>query len=733
MKQSPPITAWSLIGPFVFLLAIATALWTLFSGYDGLVWGSNGLIKGVRSGGPGETAGLKVGDIILKVDDCTLPNLNDCKQWFYSPGEEIRVVFKREGSTSEAKVVLMYPPSRLLLAYLPILLMASVSCILSFLVWVNRPGGIDTKLFYAVGQTGAITLIMLILEGEIVLASRAYNLTFCLLSPILIHFHLVFPRLRWIAQRRGVLILLYLLGFSLGFIWPIHPIQNLWMSMGFLSAGVLIITAYVQSKSALERQRIRLVLYGTLLGFGPILFLTVLPAALFHMQWLPLKYTTIPLLAVPVSYGVALWRYRLMRVEHIFNRGFVLAVFTSLILGAYFAGLSLMAHVLPESIAGRSALGALIALFVALTFPYLRSFTQRMVDRVFYGVWIDYPHISKELGLEMSQAGDYDAIIDILTHRVPTMMGLPNAFLWLGKEKYLNPVGHFNPIASNELKWVENTPPEEIAFHAQFLLIPFIGKNHIFGVWALQERNRGEWTPDDILVLSTLGREAAMTIINLRIIEKLQIKIAEIEKAKQRLWATREDERSELARELHDGVIQDLIALRYRLETVQKEGDSVVHLSEIHSQMGVVADELRRLCSGLRPPALDQLGLAAALHALARELEENGLRIEAHCDDIQLPSDIAINLYRIAQEAISNAARYSTANRISLDLIQNDDQVSLIIEDDGHGFDIESAWEQTESVGLKVMTERTQVVGGTLEVISDPGKGTRIVASVRFP
>jgi signal transduction histidine kinase len=232
-----------------------------------------------------------------------------------------------------------------------------------------------------------------------------------------------------------------------------------------------------------------------------------------------------------------------------------------------------------------------------------------------------------------------------------------------------------------------------------------------------------------LIKLFRFGGQGALAAQNVQLITQLRAKMAEVETLNRRTLAAREEERAELARELHDGVIQDMIGLRYRMEDLE-ETTGVEQLDALHARVGLMIDELRRLCSDLRPPMLDQLGLAAALQALAREVTDRGLPVETHLEDLSLPDDTAIGLYRICQEALSNALRHAVASQATVTLSRVDGKTTLTILDDGCGFDPSEVKDKAKSFGLLGMTERAEGFGGHLEIKSTPGEGTHISVQV---
>ncbi len=720
---------WLLPALIVLTLIAGAGVVVLRGAYDGVSWDPTGRVMGLNAGGPADRAGLRIGDVVLFADGCSPTWWNNCEQWFYRPHEMILITFRREDRLYTTTLTTTSPPAMGRVGELPGLLVALVACLFSIIVLLNHPDTTETRLFYAMGQIGAAALVALTLSGRLIIASRGYNVLFCLLSPVLVHFHAVFPQQRCLARKRWLLAALYLAGLALGAVWPIKPVHNLWMLLGFVAAIGLMLGDYVTSTSSYDRQRIRLIVFGTLLGFGPIALLTVAPAAFFGVQWLRLRFTIPPLILIPITYAIALWRYNLMGFDRTLNRGLVYLLISAVFFGLYFAALTLFHTLLPAHLVGRAALGAAIALLAAVTFRPLRDRVQRAVDRLFYGGWYDYRGLVEEVGQALAYALDPEALAKVLVHRVPQAMHLPGAALWLEQEGKMELVGTWGVEIPRLQAWGggnEAAGPREVRMSQSQAIMPLVAEDRTLGVWVLSRRLDDEWGSEDRHILTVLGRQAALAAHNVRLVATLRSKVAEVEEMHRRLLVAREEERAELARELHDGVIQDLIGLRYRLEALQEVGDETGQVEHLHGQVGVLVDELRHLCAHLRPTALDQLGLAAALRALAREVTARGLPVEVYLEDVALPDGSAIGLYRISQEALNNAWRHAAASQAVVTLVREGDGLVLTVADDGHGFDPASTWGREGSLGLLGMSERAQAIGGHLALESAPGEGTRV-------
>ena len=201
-----------------------------------------------------------------------------------------------------------------------------------------------------------------------------------------------------------------------------------------------------------------------------------------------------------------------------------------------------------------------------------------------------------------------------------------------------------------------------------------------------------------------------------------------------------EKERARLARELHDETGQALTLLLVRLrllEEVAREPAARAEIGELRDLVGETLDGVRRLAIAFGSSELDQLGLVAALDSLiARVARETGKRIDV---DLARPKaeparPVSLALYRVAQEALTNAIRHAHAQRIDVRLRTDGATLSLEIDDDGVGFDTTGAIEGSgEGSGILGMAERMALAGGSFSLESRPGEGTRVIARVTVP
>ena len=202
------------------------------------------------------------------------------------------------------------------------------------------------------------------------------------------------------------------------------------------------------------------------------------------------------------------------------------------------------------------------------------------------------------------------------------------------------------------------------------------------------------------------------------------------------VWQVQEDERRRLARELHDGIGQTLAALKNQLERLARKSEGASAAAELRDAVDLAAgalDDTRELSRLLRPPVLDDLGLPAALSWLGRTVGHRfGLEVDVDAEEVaERPhTELETVLFRIAQEALTNAARHAEASRVTIRLRRTEGGLDLSVVDDGDGFDLGTLARADDrtGVGLRGMRDRVELFGGRLEIRSRPGGGTTVRA-----
>jgi signal transduction histidine kinase len=225
-----------------------------------------------------------------------------------------------------------------------------------------------------------------------------------------------------------------------------------------------------------------------------------------------------------------------------------------------------------------------------------------------------------------------------------------------------------------------------------------------------------------------------------------QLAQAEIERLEREHLRTRllekvitaqEEERKRIARELHDETGQALTSLKVRMQTMSQHcpvPELKTQIKDFQQLVSQTLEDVHNLALELRPRALDDLGLTAALKRYVNEYRQNNpLEIDLvvyGLEDERLPPAVETALYRIVQEGLTNVVRHAKANTASILIERRNGHVRAIIEDDGIGFDVQKAESSSQRIGLYGMRERAELLSGALYVESEPGKGASIYIEV---
>ncbi|MGC9398428.1 MAG: sensor histidine kinase [Anaerolineae bacterium] len=601
------------------------------------------------------------------------------------------------------------------------------------LLW-RRFARSEVRLLFLLLQVLGVAALFLLAHPEgtrMPWMDRLGMMCFQLAAPLVLHHILTFPALTdYSRARRRVLGLAY--GLTLAAIagtWllPGRWVQALLVStaLAFLAIGGLLIYIYVHLASPEERRGLRLILFGNLAAGLPTLVVYILPY-LLHLPWRPATWTAgFFMILAPISYLLSVTRYRLFDIDRLLNRALVYGLLSLGILLLYLGPFLLLYRFVPGDVAAQILVVSILTLLIGLGFDWARTRAQRWVDRFFYGGWYDYPSVVETVSAALARTLERQQLHDVLTRRVPTLMQLQDA-----KLQFVEPGESIPPAL----------PPAAAALR---FLLEFQGD--VRATWEIGARRDGDdFSSTDRRILQTLARQAEVALGNVLLVEALRRRLNEIREAQRQLLHSREEERSRLARDLHDGPVQLLVGLNLQvglllnqldLSGVEDSGATVrQELRGLRSEVRQLLADLRRVCTDLRPPMLDTLGLGAALRALAEAWSnQHGIPLNVQLPTNRtlrdLPADVAVNLYRVTQEALNNVAHHADARHVLLRLRREGARLSLTVRDDGRGFSVPDHLRQlavADHFGLIGIQERVELIGGELTLTSSPGQGTTV-------
>lgn len=374
------------------------------------------------------------------------------------------------------------------------------------------------------------------------------------------------------------------------------------------------------------------------------------------------------------------------------------------------------------------------------------------------------------VAMAASRALDLQNVLDVSLHTTLEVMGFESGWIFLKDAD--DPNNHKLRLASSvavpqtfKQTLIENS--DQICSHAQkslqsngdvaasmhiceqikpptdgniyHLLIPIAARGQRFGLVNIICPEDSKPSSNDMDTFSTIGSQISEFVAN----AWLHTTLKEKESARQALLtalvSAQENERARLSRELHDGAGQSLTSLLIRLKTLEKTAAAEGlknNVSDLCQSTSETIEQIRGISHRLRPAALEEFGLEVALRTLSEEmLSEVGIicKYEIDLQSQRLPFEIETNLYRIAQEGLTNIVRHAEASRVKIQIDVSPTAVDLMIEDDGKGFSVENFSNNTTSrrLGLISIQERSDMISGTLIVKSAPGAGTLL--HVRVP
>jgi signal transduction histidine kinase len=302
-------------------------------------------------------------------------------------------------------------------------------------------------------------------------------------------------------------------------------------------------------------------------------------------------------------------------------------------------------------------------------------------------------------------------------------------------------VAHRRPYITNEAAsdaLVRDEPWAALAVRS-LIAVPLLGSaGEVVGFLQLHNKKGRGFGPSDQQKLEAVSPPASIAVQNALAYRELQHAEAVRRHLLDRVISAQEEERRRIARELHDEIGQLLTSLLVGLRSVEEMATPEAmgaRIEKLRKDTATTLTEVRRLARGLRPNLLDDLGLDAALSLYAEEFgRTNGIRTDVHVTGLsntRLPSPVETALYRIAQEALTNAARHAGATTVSLVVRRGPSEVRLVVEDDGRGFDADTALQPTrDHLGLLGMRERATLLNGRLWLESGPGKGAAVYVAL---
>jgi signal transduction histidine kinase len=686
-------------------------------------WTADGVIVTAETGCP-----LRTGDLVTAVDGEPLAS-GSARGW--PAGELVDFTVVRGDAELSIPIRLTQPDlwDRFAPAWSTLLFVFSLLAVAGY-VFRRRPGAATAALLIlSAGLAGSTLPTLLGLPVVGVLSPSLRWLYLGLTQAVFasawaagLAFTLLFPHpSRWIAERpRWARIAVFGAPLWCLLAWAVAAaavsVNRLdWAGRVFAGGAVITVASLLvltgiaaswlrRATDALERQQMRW-LVGTAMLAGSVTLVGWFVPEILLGEGLPTEWIGLPGLAFVIGLAVATTRYRLFDLDVVLNRGLVYGLLTVSVVTLYLFVVAVTAEVMRGEATTPAAIIATAAVAVAVN-PF-RVLLQRGVDRMMYGDREDPYSALSRLGQRLEDAGGVDRLLPAVAEDIVDALRVPYVVIELAATS--------RPVeAGRRPRWFTDDMALEL---------PLVDRGEPIGQLLVSPRTPTEpFSRADRRLIDDLTRRvsAAARELSLR---------SDLQRSRERLVLAQEEERRRLRRALHDELGPAIAGLGLQTEAARRlvatdppaASDALATVRD--GTQGLVAD-IRRLAYDLRPPALDELGLAGALRQFAQSIERLQVSVTAVENLGELPAAVEAAAYRIAVEAVTNSVRHAQASRCSVDLGAVDGALEVRIADDGQGLpaDVHAG------VGMSAMRERAAELGGNVQVESRSGGGTTVVA-----
>lgn len=734
------VLLWSLAGAFLWLHMITPSDGARLPPGDQSAWKPDGVAVSPLDERPD---GLRAGDIVTAIDGQLLESYARVlfdpgaprPRWDF--GQTVQYSIVREGRAIVLPVALGgYPLVAIVLHDWGTILFALVSQLITLYVFLRRPNDPAARvlLVWAAGILAATTWSLGLQVSDLVggIGFWLFKATtfgaYMLFWIAGLHLALVFPTPLLSPKQRWIIPAIYIVPYLiyalyLAAVFPGSTSTLNWfgrwipgesaLSVVYLALAVIALTLNYRASSRVARQKIRWVAFAALLSGWSGLLLWNVPSAILGYSLITPNTLGLLILPFPLAIGIAILRYRLFDIDIIINRALVYGALTVSTMALYAFVVTYIGHLVQAS--ERPIIAFLTTGLVAVLFHPLHERLQRAVNRLMYGERDDPYAVLSRLGQRLEAAVVPEAILPTIVETVTQTLRLPHAAIALKQGE------KFRTVAAYGL---ETGKPLTLALTYQ---------SEVIGQLVVSRRAPDEeFSSADRHLLENIARAAGVAAHAVRL-------TADLQRSREELVQAREEERRRIRQDLHDGLGPALASLTLKADAARNllsndPATADVLLAELKTQTQSAIADIRRLVYELRPPALDELGLVAAIQAQAAHYDGRGggisISVVAPPSDLPpLSAAVEVAAYRIVLEALTNAVRHAHADRCRVH-IECDGALKLEIVDNGHGL----ASARPAGVGLRSMRERAAELGGVCTVESVAGaRGTRVFARLPLP
>ena len=433
--------------------------------------------------------------------------------------------------------------------------------------------------------------------------------------------------------------------------------------------------------------------------------------------------------AAPIAIAIAILKYRLYDIDVVINRTLVYGALAVFITAVYVAIVVGIGALIGSGGKPNLALSIIATAIVAVAFQPVRERLQKVANRLVYGKRATPYEVLSQFSERVAESYAADDVLPRMARVLADGTGAARADVWL----------RAGDMIRQSASWPENSDPTAPARITDGGLPSIPGadrtvevrhRGELLGALTVTKRPGESLTPVEEKLLADLAGQAGLVLKNVGLTTELLARLEDLRASRQRLVAAQDEERRRLERNLHDGAQQNLVALKVKLGLAEifAEKDPArakATLAELKADTDEALETLRDLARGIYPPLLADKGLAVALESQARKAT---VPVTVDGDGVgRYSQDVEAAVYFSVLEALQNVQKYAGASNAVVRLREEASGLRFEVEDDGAGFDPAST---RKGSGLTNMADRLDALGGSIDLVSAPGRGTRVTGHV---
>lgn len=490
---------------------------------------------------------------------------------------------------------------------------------------------------------------------------------------------------------------------------------------GTIVASVVLLVGRLRRAAGRERDQLKILVWSAAVATTLVLPAIFVPWDAPHtVKRVAYLLAGLGFLLIPISVGVAILRHQLLDIDLVIRRTVIVAVLGAFITVVY-VGIVVGIGALVGSI-GNATLSAVAAAVVAVAFQPVRRGSQRIANRLVYGERASPYEVLHEFSERVAGAYADEDVLPRMARILGEGTGAERAQVWLKVGPQLRPTAVWPngavPSRPARLRGAELPEIADVTY-----AVPVRDGGELLGSLSVTKGASEPMNTTEQKLIQDLALQAGLVLRNVRLVEELRA-------SRTRLVAAQDEERRRIERNIHDGAQQQLVALLVKQRIAEQLADRDPAkvkklLAELQVETGQAIEDLRDLARGIYPPLLADKGLTAALESQSRK---STLPVILHSNGISRYSpSVEATIYFCVLEALQNASKYSGASGVEIRLEASGSDITFEVSDDGRGFDAEVA---PRGSGLQNMSDRLEAGGGSLDVRSAPGEGTRLLGKI---